>query len=491
MTLTAPGSFLWLLRHELRLAARFGDKAGAWRGRLPMLLLMLVPAGLGIALAIALRTLPETPTPDGLAVATVLLGTLLMLMVSRALILVLRVFHERADLDLLLSAPLPPERVLAAKAVGVYALVTLPFVVLFGPFLAATAWFGHPRWLGGLPMLVVAAVLATSLSFAIADRLTRLFGKRRTRTIIQVGVGTLAAVVFLLSQSSSIAPKTASRLFSHVSLDLPPPLDWPAQAIFAAPLPLLVMLGLAVASAWGAARLAADNFAQPDVDVAASPAARTGPIRFRSGLMTTLVTKEIKLLLRDPELLSQVMLRLIYIIPIVGLMFGELRDAAAIGGRVAAACTLFAGLLASSLAWLTVCAEDAPELIDAAPVRAAVVQRAKLVAACLPPLAFVLAPIAFVATRSILAAGAALVVSAVAAVTAALLQAWFGKRQSRSSFRSRQRNSIALSIGESVMVAAWSGVAALLARGSPWAIAPLIVAGTIVYASAQSRPARR
>lgn len=491
MTLVAPGSFLWLLLHELRLAVRISDKPGAWRGRLPMLLLMLVPGGLGVAAAVAFRTLPDAPTPGGLAVATVLLGTLLMLMLSRALILVLRVFHERADLDLLLAAPLPPARVLAAKAAGVYALVTLPFLVLFGPFLAATAWFGHPRWLGGLPMLVVAAVLATSLSFALADRLTRLFGKRRTRTIIQVGVGTLAAAVFLLSQSSSIAPRTASRMFNHVSLELPPPFDLPARAIFAAPLPLLAMIALAVASAWGAARVAAYNFAQPDSDEPAAVAARDGPIRFRSGLMTTLVAKEIKLLVRDPELLSQVMLRLIYIIPIVGLMFGELRDGAAIGGRIAAACTLFAGLLASSLAWLTVCAEDAPELIDAAPVPAAVVQRAKLIAACLPPLALILVPVAFVATRSALAASVALAVSVIAAVTAALLQAWYGKRQSRSSFRNRQRNSIALSIGESVMVAAWSGVAALLARGSPWAIAPLIVAGTIVYASAQARPLRR
>jgi hypothetical protein len=53
--------------------------------------------------------------------------------------------------------------------------------------------------------------------------------------------------------------------------------------------------------------------------------------------------------------------------------------------RLAAAGVFLTGALSSSLAWLALCAEDAPDLIAAAPLRPGVAIRAKLAAALTPP----------------------------------------------------------------------------------------------------------
>jgi hypothetical protein len=58
------------------------------------------------------------------------------------------------------------------------------------------------------------------------------------------------------------------------------------------------------------------------------------------------------------------------------------------------------------------------------------------------------------------------------ALCAALQQLLIGRPQKRSTFRRRQSGSMLLAISEYVMAGGFSGTAALLVQGSPWAAAP-------------------
>ena len=490
MRLLRPGSFAWLVRHEVRVAWRGKTKGSATRlqalsQRAPLLLLAVVPTVIGVGVAWLLRRLPDAPSPKVLAVISLVLAGLFLLMTFRAASQVIRSFIERGDLDLLLAAPLPPGRILAAKAVGVYASVGLPFVILFAPFLLASAVLGHPRWLGALAMIGVVSVLATSAAFVAARLLTRGLGARRARVVMQVGGALIGAAAFLLSQAFNLAPRAAEATLASLRA-LPSPWDWPARAAFGSPL-LIGFVGLAVAAASGATRFAAANFGASEA--VAAPAAARPPRAFRGGVALTLIRKELRLLARDTETLTQVLLRLVYLVPVVLLIFRGDPSGVFPGARLAASGTVFAGMLAASLAWLTVCAEDAADLIDAAPVRAAAVRRAKLIAACAPSAVVATLAALALAARDLPAGVALLVCALAAAVTGALLQAWFGTPAPRSNFRRRQQGSIVLGVGELLLAASWSGVAALAARGSPWALAPGLLAATILAGADAARRA--
>ena len=463
-------SFLWFVGHELRLAYRSYGGASRWRRVVPMLLMLALPCLLGPGFAWYLRDV-EPLSPRALGTVSLIAAGLLLLFVSTASIQVLRMFGERADLDLLLAAPVPPSRILAAKSVAVYATVALPYLALTMPFLLAAALFGHPGWLGAPVMIVVIAVVATSLAQLLARAMFSALGIRAARTVYQVVGGLLGATLFLTVQATNLFPGFRTGLAHAAAHAPPPPLDWPARAALGSWTALLTLLALAVSGAWATARWSAASLGHAEAP-AATPRRIASKVKFGAGPIATIVRKELHLLARDPELLSQLTLQMVYMLPIVVLIFtGE-------GGlpppRVAAACTAFAALLASNLSWLIVCAEDAPELLDAAPVRRATTARAKLLAACLPSLATVVVLTVLLAPRYPLASAVALTASTGAALTTALLQARFGKPQPRRALRRRANGSLPLTFGELGIVACWAATAGLLASCSSWALLPLV-----------------
>ena len=466
----ASPSLWWLARHELRLALR-DSRGSPWLRALIIVIVLLVPTIIGTALAWNVRNAPDTPRAV-FGYVSAGSAAMVLLLLSGAGVYVLRRFHDRSDLDLLLSAPVPPTRVFAAKALAVYISVGLPMLVFVGPFLVASALFGHPGWLGGIVMVMVAAVIASSLAFITSSWLLRLVGARRGRTIIQVASGAFAALIAVAGQTVNFAPKLFNGVTGRFAAPPPPPLDWPARAVFGEPLPLAIMMLLAVASALLAARVATRDLGQPQQFAPVAPRARRPP-RFAGGQFRMLLTKELRLLGRDPELVAVIALQMAYMIPAFGLIFaGGVMSPA----RLAAAAVLFAGLLTSSLAWLTICGEDAPELIAAAPVPEDIVVRAKLAAACLPALLLVLPAVAVIAVMDRQAGLLALLLCPVAAVSAGIQQFWAGKPQPRRTFRFRQKGSMLLALSEYAMAGCWSAAASLTIRGSAFGLLAAAVA---------------
>ena len=487
-----PGGFWWLFAHEIRLALR-SIKGGIGRKLLPALVLLALPTLGGVALAWALGHAPAFGrSPAAINIVSLLLCGVGLLMLPSAVANVIRTFHDRADFDLLLSSPVPASRLLAAKAVGLYVSVAAPFLIFFGPFLIASAFFGHAGLLGGLAMILVLGVVATALAFAAARALYRAIGPRGARVILQVGAGLLGAIVFLGFQAQNLAPQATQRLgYALLQSAAPPaPLDWPARAALGDIGPLALLLGLAAEGAWGATRLAARVILEPPTERTTMRRLPEGTPRFASGLTRIMVSKELRLLARDPELLAQVTLRLVFLVPAIALVFrggGAHGENGFDAPRLAAAATVFAGFLASSLGWLTVCAEDAPELLAAAPVAAGAVRRAKWIAACAPPIALALIPAALAASLDVWAGLVALTMAGVSAASAAALQGWYGKPAPRKAFKVRQRGGLVLGLAELAMVGAWGGTALLIARLSPFALLPGLAAGAILYAAGEGR----
>lgn len=462
----------WLIRHELRLWAREGERAGRVGRIIALLVLTLLPLGFGIRIALDQRHAPAMP-PAAIGPLAWGFAGLVLLMLSGACVYVLRSFHERGDLDLLLAAPVPPARVMAAKSLAIHAAVALPLLFVTTPFAVASALLGHPGWLGGLAVIIIAAVIATSLAFAIVAWLFRTVGAKRGRMLVQLGGGVFAVSAALLAQTPNIAPDLFRRISRWLAQAPAAPFDAPARAALGDPVALLGLAALALGLATMAAQLAANRLVSTAPKSVAAPVARGGSGRFRAGLPRILLVKELQLLWRDAELLSSVALQLAYMIPAFALIFS---GAGASPTRLAAACVLFCGLLASSLAWLTICGEDAPDLIASAPVPQRLVRRIKIVAACLPPLAMVLLPLLITATYDLRAGAAALLLCPVAAATAALQQGWAGRPQPRRAFRSRQKSSLLLAVSEYAMAGAWAGTAALLVQESVWAAATAVLA---------------
>lgn len=474
-----PASFLWLVAHEIRLAYRAFGTTKRWRQVLVILALIALPCLLGPLLAWSFRHVDASRGPV-LGLVSLIAAGMLLLFTSVASVNVLRVFGERADLDLLLASPLPPSRILAAKSVAIYTTVALPSLTVTTPFILASALFGHPGWLAATLMIGVIAVVATSLAQALARALFAALGVRLARTVYQIIGGLLGAVLFLTIQASNAVPSFRAAL-AHVAAHAPPPpFDLPARAALGGIVPLAAMLALAGGVALLTTRLTAASLGNTDAP-AAAPRRRAAKVSFGAGPTVTIVRKELRLLARDPELLSQVLLQLVYLLPIFALLVTSGPGGLSLS-RIATGCTAIAALLASSLSWLIVCAEDAPELLDAAPVARTTVARGKLIAACVPPLTAIALAAAVLAGRAPLAAAAVLATSTAAALTLALLQARFGKPQSRRAFRRRTNGSLALTFGELALVGVWAATAGLVITHPLWALVPL--AGLVVLLGA-------
>lgn len=470
--LVAPASLPWLIWHDIRVKAR--GREGRWGRIIALAVLALLPLVGGIAAAWHVRAAPMIPQ-TALGTLSAVLAGLLLVMVSSAFAHVLRLGRDRGELELLLTAPVPAARVIAARTAGVQAVVALPFLLLTLPFFLASGLFGHVGWLAGPLVVIAVAVVATAIALLLATALERLLGPARAKTAAQIAGVLLGGGVFALGQTPNFAPNWFAAQMRALDAVPPSPLDWPARALLGDPGPLLALLALATVAALVSARFAAAR-----IEAAPAGPAVEKPTRaayFGGSPFSVMFGKEMKLLRRDPELISQIGQQLVFMVPVLALIF---TDGNITPQRMAAAGVFLGGALASSLAWLVISAEDAPDLIAAAPVPAGQVLRAKLAAALSPPMLLVLALACAVATRDGLAAWLMLPMAALAGVAAAAMQLWTRAPARRSAFRQRYKSSLLTAIGEFLLLGCFAGATRLLLVPSWWALAPLAVVALLL-----------
>src|SRR5262249_54604814 len=182
----------------------------------------------------------------------------------------------------------------------------------------------------------------------------------------------------------------------------------------------------------------------------------------RGGVLSSVVRKEFRLLIRDPVLLSQIGLQLIYLLPLGFVLLrpgGGLRITEA---AFAPALTLLSSALSGSLIWVTVSAEDAPDLIASSPVGQRLLDRGKLIAALAPVWALMSLPLIALMVRSLWrglwATGGVLRAS----TASALIGLWRRQPGSRREFvRRRQGGSVVTAFGQTFVSLGISGTVGL------------------------------
>jgi ABC-2 type transport system permease protein len=248
----------------------------------------------------------------------------------------------------------------------------------------------------------------------------------------------------------------------------------PARAVLGEPLPLLTFLLFALVLFAGTSIAFRRHFLlgyQKAGDRGTGRArARKGdgkPSRrlFAGGLLRAIVAKELRLILRQPEIIFMMVLRLIYLAPLIFIGINAGGSAAVGVPMLAAVGAIAAGQLAGSVAWLTVSAEDAPDLLAVSPVASRSLKRLKLVAALVIVAPFALIVPALIATREPAAALVAFIGSLAAGYAGGMVELLFGKPQKRSSFTKRQQGSFLvslLSLFVTILVGALTAAAAWL-----------------------------
>jgi ABC-2 type transport system permease protein len=487
----APG-WRWLLAHELRLSWRGQGGKSLW--------FLLVILGLFWVFChfVAWHVMrePSRLLSQGMvATAGLVTWFVVLLVAATAFGLAIIALFERSDFDLLLSSPIPPRTVLAVRGLGV-AVQSLGFFAIFAiPFANGALAHGHWRFAAAYPALLALGLGAAAFAFATTLALVRAFGARRARTVAQIAGAFLGAGLFLLMQSFNFLSRaTQEKLVMLARTDAAQSvigpesvLWWPYRALVGDSIPFIAVTAACVAAFVSVVVHAERLFLDGSRDAPVEPARRTLKAgAFASGLSRVVVAKEMRLILRDPKLITSMLLQVLYLLP---LFFMLLRKGSVIA-LLAPTILLVASSLAGNLAFLTVSAEESPDLVGSAPVSRERVLWLKVAAAMLVPLAICVPFIAYYATVS--AASCAIFAACLTGAlgSSAAVQVWTQKPGSARDLRKRAQSSKLVNLVEFFSAAGWAAACYLLLGASWWAIAAIglgLVAPTVAWLLRRSR----
>jgi ABC-2 type transport system permease protein len=404
-----------------------------------------------------------------------------------------RAFYSRSDLDLILASPVAAQRLFAVRIATVAISVAAMAIPLAAPFIDILIVRGGLRWMGAYGLIVAMGSAAAALAVGFTVALFRIIGPRRTRLVAQVVAAVIgAAFVIGLQVAAILSYGTISRvsvLQSRAVLTHAPDLGsvvwWPARAAMGDWLALVGVLAVSFALLVAAIALVSPRFGEYATAAAGAAASSISQTRRQNAFRKTsprraLRRKEWMLLRRDPWLVSQTFMQMLYLIPPAVLLWRSFDDGNGAYNLLVPVLVMAAGQLAGGLAWLAISGEDAPDLVATAPVPASFILRAK-VEAVLGVIAVVFAPMVMV--LAMLSPWHALVASGgvvIATTAATAIQLWFRSQAKRSQFRRRQVSSRVATFTEAFSSIGWAATAAVASVSLVLAIAPALIALLVV-----------
>jgi ABC-2 type transport system permease protein len=296
----------------------------------------------------------------------------------------------------------------SAIAIGAMPL----YAGLLGPPLIWMAIFSSPLWLSAIVFIPTLAFVATGVALLIVTGLFRLIGPRSTRVLAQIFSAVAGAIVFLTFQYFNVSsrggdgmtPEQTAALIASLNID---PNAWwlfPAHAFAGDILP--ACYGSPCRRPVCSRRL----HLQPQLRFRRSRRSRHGPQKTRGGcarrkgargVMGSIIRKRVPPAAARSAVAVAGRPAIALLLPLGFVLLRPDPDGAfqLTPAAFAPALTLLAGALAGSLIWITVSAEDAPDLIASAPVHVRAVDRAKLFAAIAPVLALMVLPLLALSAR--------------------------------------------------------------------------------------------
>jgi ABC-2 type transport system permease protein len=478
--MSSATALTWFARHEIRLAWREWlammtggrrKKTRAVIGLIVFAAIMHLPAYAVIGRFADLRA-PIDKSSLIVMTATIVLAWALML--SQAIESVTRVFYARADLDLIMSSPARLENVFSIRIAAI-ALSVIAMALLFStPFVDVLVIGGGIRWFAAYGVVIAIGLSAAAVAIAVTILLFRLIGPSRTRFVAQILAAVIGAgFVIALQIAAILSYGTMSRfaiLTSDAAARFAPDVDsivwWPARAVLGDGEALLLLLAGGLLLLGAVMAIFAGRFA----DTAARASANARPNHqgsraraFRAGSrQQALRRKEFVLLRRDPWLVSQTLMQLLYLVPPAVMLWRSFSDSNMAIVLITPVIVMAAGQLAGGLAWLTISGEDAADLVATAPLKPSRVIRAKI-EVVLIAIAVIFAPlVAALLFASPLQAAVTALGVIIAAASATAIQLWFRVQAKRSQFRRRQTSSRLATFAEAFSSIGWAATAALV-----------------------------
>ena len=385
--MSRAGTIFWFAHHEWRLAWRdwlWLVSGRRWRKRRVALGLIAIALFLhGFAYVVLNRSGDWSRPPDK-RMLVMLTGTLALygsIMLSQAMEAVTRAFYGRGDLDLILSSPVAAWRLFAVRIGAIAVTIAMMSIALAAPFINILVLFTGLRWLAAYGVIVALAMVTVAVAVMFTVGLFRTIGPRHTRLCAQIvaavvgasfaiGVqlaailayGTPSRILFLQSEAvTRYAPDSESTIWLPARAILG---DVPAlMIVFAISAIMLIAIICIFATRFGKFALATASVSGNPIrrDPRSSGFRRTWPIRALRG-------KEWTLLQRDPWLMSQILMQLLYLLPPAFILWRSFHEGSGASTLLVPILIMAAGQLAGGLAWLAVSGEDAPDLIASAPV---------------------------------------------------------------------------------------------------------------------------
>jgi ABC-2 type transport system permease protein len=502
--MNAPATTLWFAAHELRLA---------WRDGLAMLTggkrKRAYVAGIGIAgfvlfmhamALLGLRNVPDIGSDPSKTALVFISGSALLafaLMISQSMESVTRAFYTRSDLDLILSSPASARRLFSLRIVIMAAGSIAMALLLAGPFINVMAFRHGARWLSAYGVVLSMGAASAALAVGFTVMLFRTIGARRTRLIAQIAAAIIGAAFVIGLQVGAILSYGNLSRFTFLQSEalaahLPEAASftwWPARAMLGDVEALAIVFLVSMSLLFAAIAVFAPRFgdhALAAAGIAFERKRRATAKDFRAqSQRRALRRKEWRLLARDPWLMSQTLMQILYLAPPALLLWRNYGEGAGALVILIPVLVMAAGQLAGGLAWLAISGEDAPELVATAPVPPGFIVRGKI-EAVLGACALVFAP--FVAVLALVSPAEALIAATgvtVAVVAATMIQLWYRAQARRSHFRRRHTSSRVATFAEAFSSISWAGTAALVASGSALALLPATI-GVLVLAVAHA-----
>ena len=507
--MSSTAALTWFARHEIRLAwrewlammtaGRKGRKRAAIIGLTVFAAVMHLPAYAVIGRFADLQA-PLDKSTLIVITATTFLAWALML--SQAIESVTRVFYARADLDLIMSSPVTLANVFSVRIAAIALSVVAMALLLSTPFVDVLVIGGGIRWFAAFGVVIAIGLSAAAVAVAVTIVLFHLIGPSRTRLVAQILAAIVGAgFVIALQIAAILSYGTLSRfavLTSEAAAGFAPDLEslvwWPARAALGDGQALLCLLAGGLVLLGAVMAMFSPRFADTIVRVSANAAPALQNCRataFRAGSrQQALRWKEFVLLRRDPWLVSQTLMQLLYLVPPAVMLWRSFADSSAAIVLITPVIVMAAGQLAGGLAWLTISGEDAADLVATAPLPPARVTRAKI-EVVLIVIGVIFAPlIAALSFASPLQATVTASGVIVAAASATAIQLWFRVQARRSQFRRRQTSSRLATFAEAFSSIGWAATAALALSVPTAGLVSGLITAAIVAATWKISPRR-
>jgi ABC-2 type transport system permease protein len=466
-------SFWKLLVHEMSINWR----SLGFSPRMQVVLGLLMTGYVALSFWFAINGIEESIEPTPYFYIMILLGSIAMLTfnLSGAMRATQNSLYEHADLELLLTSPASPQRVIMAKLAGISVSMLTFNVIFVFPLLIPIALIKNPNLLG-LPILMIAiAVFATCMGLGLTLLVVRLIGARAARKAIQIVSAVTAASVFIGSQFAVHAGEGEKSGFQslydwclHYGIGATGITSLPGRAGFGDLLALgaivlsvciiFVFTSFALQKRFMNSLQTAGNHGSPRKNRNQNIAQH-----FSNNFGWMIIKKEILLMLRDPALIFNLLLQLIFLIPLI-LGLAKITSLFMVIPGAAFLSVFGSGKLIGDITGIAITGEDAPDLLTVAPRTAKQILRLKLLAVLIMggPLMLII-PLLLV-TKSPTAALITTLFTAVVAMITAAIELKFSKTSTRRKFSGRKAGSTLANLLNLFVSFFMGGVAAMVVQ---------------------------